>query len=636
MKKNEEKIIKLMLSLPNQWVTSKELSLEAGFSVRSVKTYIKGINDSFPEAIYASNKGYKLNLNVASKIANRSKYNIVEAQEDRVALLVKQLIDAAQPLDIYEVSNFFYISETTLRSDIQVAKSLASKHDLRIVSKKSTIFLDGAERNKRRLLHDLLNSETADTIFNAANLQSMYGSTNTETIKEIVINTFFKYEYFTNDYLLNNIVLHIAIALERIKLQIFLSSTTEQAAITDQKVFTVAQDIARRIEEKYRVIYQSSEIVDLSILIASSINSVNFMHLDIADVDHIVGDETSSLVEKIINDVQTNYYIHLDDPNFRVRFSLHIKNLLIRLKSGISVKNMLTKTIKKECPLIYDCAVNASSIIEKELDFQLSDDEIAYLSFHLGYALETYTELNKKIDCILLSPIYYNMNAEILHKLQTNFGDEINIKNIITNEKDLPKVEGEFVISITKLANLPKIPCVTITPFIGKRDKELILSFIQEIKQQQKTHSFKDSLQEITFKELYVHDTTITTRSTALEKLCGLMTTHRFCDESYLQAVNDRERLSSTAFGKIAIPHSIKMIGKKTAMGILINPNGIEWDKENKVYVVLLLCIHPDDKQIYHEVFDEIADILTMDSAIQQLAASKDYQSFLKTSEQLL
>lgn len=636
MRKNETKVIQFMVNLPNKWITSQEISAKLGFSVRSVKTYVKSINNSYDNAIEASNKGYKINVGIISAIANENQKKMVETQEERVALLLKKLIDAEKPLDIYEISDFFFVSETTLRNDIIAAKPLASKRSLTIQTKKSLISLEGEERNKRMLLHDLLSSETADTIFHTGNLQNIYAIENTEAIKEIVINTFFEYDYFTNDYLLNNIVLHIAIALERIKLKITLADSSQKNTVADQKSFIVAQKIAKKIEEKYSVRYQPSEIIDLSILIASSINSVNFMQIDIEDIQSIVGKEASNLVEKIINDVQTNYYVEFDDPNFKVRFSLHLKNLIIRLKNGTSVKNPMTKTIKKECPLIYDCAVNASSIIEKELGFRLSDDEIAYLSLHLGYALETYNDLNKKVNCILLSPIYYNMNADIINKLQAHFGDELTIKNLVTNETDLQKVTGDFIISIMKLSTIPETPYVTVTPFIGKKDKELIASFIKQIKNKRKARNLKDNLQTIGRKEFYFYDHSIKTKEAAIEKLVSVMQEYDYCDDNYLQEVNNRERLSSTAFGKIAVPHSIKMTGKKTGMGILVNPNGIHWDDDNKVYLVMLLCIHPQDKQIYHEVFDKIADLLTVDSTIQKLVASSDYQSFTETMVELL
>ena len=95
----------------------------------------------------------------------------------------------------------------------------------------------------------------------------------------------------------------------------------------------------------------------------------------------------------------------------------------------------MTETLKKECPLIYDCAVQVSHVIQKEIGYTISEDEIAYIAFHLGYALEIQKQRTNKINCTILVPHYYNMNIQVMEKLQKNFSDDLEIQNILTSEK---------------------------------------------------------------------------------------------------------------------------------------------------------------------------------------------------------
>lgn len=625
MKKSEEKVAKLLLNTQD-WISSQDISNQLGYSVRSIKTYIKEINSINPESIQSSRNGYKANFEALSKVLNQPKRNVVDTQEERIILLLKKLVDSKRPLDINELCDFFFVSETTVRNDLQLAKKFAEKRDLTINSRKNNIQLSGNERNKRMLINDLLNSESADVVFSLDSLNSIYGSENIDSIRETVINTFFDFDYYTSDYLLNNIVLHIIIALERIQNNAQLEQTTP-SIINDEKSLEISNKIFQLILISKDIKYSNTDVNDLAILISSSVNTVNFMHVDLLQLKKIVGDVDADLIQKIIDEIKVNYYINLDDANFKVRFSLHIKNLLSRLKNNMSVKNPMTKKIKRECPLIYDCAVNVSFIIEEETGFRLTDDEIAYLSFHLGYAIELYKENSLKVDCCLLSPVYYNMNKDILSRLDRLFVEDLNIQNVITDEKELDNINPELIISTIKLKKIPLVPVVTINPFISAKDRGNISKKIDKIKKKRGKSTLIDNLNSIISYNLFFIDQNIKDGKEAVRKLCAELERFDYCDKDYINFVFKREELSSTAFGKVAIPHSIKMIGKKTGMAILINPNGIKWG-DGVVHIVLLLCIHPKDKKLFHELFDNIANVLTEELAVQNLIESKDYQDF--------
>lgn len=45
--------------------------------------------------------------------------------------------------------------------------------------------------------------------------------------------------------------------------------------------------------------------------------------------------------------------------------------------------------------------------------------------------------------------------------------------------------------------------------------------------------------------------------------------------------------MSSTAFGRIAIPHSLDMSAQKSKGFIIINSHGIKWSDNNEVYLVI-------------------------------------------------
>ena len=625
MRSREKQLIELLVN-EHDYLSAKQLSQSLNYSIRSIKTYVKNINEQYPNAIDSSHKGYLANIAIISQISNTAQRNIPETQEERTALILKALLDVKTSIDLFDICDRFFISESTLRSDLIKAKQIAEQRQLTIQTNSNQICLKGSERQKRMLLNNLINSETADTIFSFDNLTTIYGSENAEIVREIIITTFDEFDYYTNDYLLNNIVLHVLIAMERMRQNALLDSDLS-IETNDTISIEIAQKIAERLEKNCNIQYSNREIIDLALLINSSVNTVNFMTTTIDDIEKVIGKKQSILVHRILTEIKENYLIDLNSPNFKICFSLHIKNLLARLENQTSVHNILTKQIKRECPLIYDCAVNVASIIEESTGFFLSDDEIAYLSFNLGNAFEVYKEQKYKINCCLLSPIYYNMNKDILKKLNNLFSDDLSIENVIVHEHDLKNIKPELIISTVPLKRIPAIPNVRINPFIGEKDKQLINKAIRDIKHQREIQLFKTNLENITNPDLFFLQTKQISKETVLKILCNALEKQGFCQSNYLAHIQKREQLSSTAFGKVAIPHSIKMIGQKTGMAILINPNGIQWGN-SIVNIVLMLCIQSNDKKLFHEIFNQLSEILTNEHLNQKLATSNDFHEF--------
>ena len=336
-----------------------------------------------------------------------------------------------------------------------------------------------------------------------------------------------------------------------------------------------------------------------------------------------------NLVEKILDDLRTNYYIVIEDTDFLVRFTLHIKNLIMRLENHFVSKNPLTSTIKLNCPSIYDCAVHVSYTIKEETGFTMNDDEIAYVAFHLGYALEMQKQTYSKITCSILFPFYYNYNVQLADKLVKQFGEDILIQHIVTNEVDLNAINCDLIISAVQLNSVPKIPYVLINPLFTNTDQNKVANKINELKETRRRDSFLKNLEAITGEQLFDIVHSPCRREDTLIRVCKIMEQKGFVDSSFFTNVVEREAMSSTAFGRIAIPHAIKMNAQKTGMFVLVNEKGIEWG-DHIVNVVLTFAVSKDDLRLFHEVVDALAAIFTEDGNVSRIMDAEDYQSFVE------
>lgn len=100
-------------------------------------------------------------------------------------------------------------------------------------------------------------------------------------------------------------------------------------------------------------------------------------------------------------------------------------------------------------------------------------------------------------------------------------------------------------------------------------------------------------------------------------------------DNDFEKLLYKREAMSSTAFGRVAIPHSFDIGANKSRGFIIINPHGIKWSDGNEVYLVIGLAIDPSNKKLFREVFDELSGVVTDANNVRQLINCKNYNDFI-------
>ncbi|WP_342042721.1 BglG family transcription antiterminator [Bacillus sp. OTU2372] len=615
------------LSTQQDWTSSAQLANSLGISKRSVKTYIADINAMEKELIISSKKGYRVEIEKLTPFLNSLEKSIPQTPKERAEYLLKSLVNADGPRNIFDLSDELYISEVTLKGDLRKVKKRLADYNLELRMSGDSIEMVGQEKSKRKLMSSILYSETNDNFLDIDKLRSSFEGYDIDYIRDVIAEVFSNFHYFTNDYSLTNIILHIAIAIDRMENGFIFSKQVDGEASLE-KEYKIAIEIAKRLEEHFGVEYSEGEIRDLALLISSSGTSVNFMHLQLSDLQDVAGIRCLNLVGKIIEDLRSNYYIVIGDPDFLVRFTLHIKNLIMRLENDFVSKNPLTSTIKLNCPSIYDCAVHVSYTIKEETGYTMNDDEIAYVAFHLGYALEMQKQAHSKITCAILFPFYYNYNVQITEKLTKQFGEDLLIQHIVTNEGDLNVLNCDLIISAVQLNSVPKIPYVLINPFFTSVDQNKVAQKINDLKESKRKNSFKSNIEAITEQQLFEMIDFTGTKEEILTRMCTIMEQKEFVDSNFLANVIEREAMSSTAFGRIAIPHAIKMNAKKTGMFVLISDRGIKWG-DLTVNVVLLFSVSKDDRRIFHEVVDSLATIFTVDGNVSLIMNAEDYKSFV-------
>ena len=388
----KEKLIQMLLK--EQPLTSSVLSNQLDVSIRTVKSYIYQINDEYPETISSSRLGYSINKDHAYDVLRdllSEEKGIPQTSKERIVFLLNKLLKSHQDdlFNIYDISDELYISPSTIRNELKRVKRKLNKYDIELILKGDSFKIDGLEKNKRKMLSSILYEESDIHFLNLDTLQQSFRNINIDLIKSIILSEFQKYHYFINDYSLSNLVLHLALSIERIRDDNHYIQNN-QTINEDLIEYKLAKDLAFQLENYFQITFSKAEVFEMTLLIASRASSFNYRTMKISDLEEFVGKDCLDLVYSLVDDIKSLYSIDLSDPEFLMRFTLHIYNLIIRSHNNYLSKNPLTKEIKTSYPLIYDMSVTIAKIIIEKTNVHINDDEIAYIEYY-GVARPLYT-----------------------------------------------------------------------------------------------------------------------------------------------------------------------------------------------------------------------------------------------------
>ncbi|WP_320958272.1 BglG family transcription antiterminator [Enterocloster asparagiformis] len=625
------KIIKLIriLSDYTEFVTASSLAANMDVSTRSIKSYIQEINSVYPEAIESSREGYRIDKQAARRILEESGTHIPQSSQERIVYIINSLIKSDTSVNTYDLCDEMFISYSTIKNDLQAVKSKLRKYDLQLNNNHDNLTVSGLEKNKRRLLSSILYDESNVNFVNLETIQNIFPEIEIELIKDSLLEIFDRFHYFVNDYSLINLVLHITIAIDRIRNRNVNTEDIRDMPPISSHEYELARNIARKIEEDFRIEYNQAEVYELALLLISRATAIDYQSITVSNLEDFITPECLALVKELISDVNSFYYIDLTEPEFLIRFALHIRNLLQRSKNNYFSRNPLTEEIKTSCPLIYDVSVCLSSTIKERTGISINDDEIAYIAFHLGSTLEAQKNLSEKVTAALYCPSYYDTNVKLTDTINRHFSSELLITNIFTEERELEKTgKNDLVLSTVPLNSVIQLPLLQISPFFTEKDVQSLRRQLTEIKTNKRRKQFREYLEYLIVPEFFERRDDLTDYDQVVRHMVEKMVSMGYVDEDFEQDIHAREQLSATAFQDFAIPHAMKMRAHKTGINVLISDTPVKWG-DKQVRIVLMLCFNRDERFIFNEIFEPLTMVLSSRENVKRLVTAGDYQEFI-------
>lgn len=577
-------IIKILLNSVEP-VSSLALSQEIGCSTKTIQNEIKEVNKELKncEIVSIRGIGYKIEGNLDDiDIKNSDLYDY-----DRVEYIIKKIINLSSTdkdtIKLEDLADSMYVSLSTVKNDLKEVKKILNEYNLKISSKhKQGICIEASEEDIIKFIINYSNK-----VDNSLSIKDFLNNNiieNLFSIKKILLDTLSYENMILTDNEFKNIVNYISIYLSR--------NNTNQS------------DFIKEYIKKYKSKKEKPISEDEQLLIRKAI-------------------------KEFCRDLNIATSINLShDKIFEECLFNHICNLYKRADLGINQYEITAGEIKLKYPFPFELGKIAKKTIEKNLNMEISEDEVENIALHIGGALERIDKRDEKkvYKTIIVCTSGVGTSMLIKSKLENIFKGKLEIIKVIPSYliDYINVLDIDFVISTVEV-NLENVNVIKVSPMLTDKEIKLIEKYIET------ENVYIDlDIQNLFSSELFFKDIKAETRSQVIDIMSKKLVEKGYIDDTMRQSYFERETIATTEIGNmVAIPHGAKgeVYENKVAIGILKEP--ISWEV-GKVRLVIMLALDKEKILDYEAVFSKIYKRVDSIAKVISICENKSYEKFIK------
>lgn len=610
------KIINLLLS--NNYLRIEKIAEELNISDRSVRNYIKRINEILKGVAYIEierGKGSKLQISsekfydIISDSSNRQL--LLNSREDRVKYIINYFIELDGITTLDELAYNLNIGKTTLINDLKEVELVLSKYHCRIESKKNTgSYLEYNELDIRMLISNYLCEN-----YEVYQINKKYANIDKEKLKKLkedIYNFLKENNYNVTEIVLSDILKYIIIMVYRVNRGYSINHLEKRHEII--RNFSDYENYAQKI----------SELVDKYFGIKTTTNGKLYLAIPFFTRNAAVNTDLSKknitesisyLMSKIRMKIYEDVGIIINDKKMLNNLAIHLSYSLNRMIFNIKVKNSLDFSIKDKYKLAYQLAEISASVIEKEKNLKVSNEEIIFIAIHFGALLEknrakiselknfalicenglgTSMLLKARLNRLLKADridVYglYEFKEVDRSKYQVIF-TTINLDPGLVKDTNLPIIKIDTIFEEEEVRNSLENALYFSSSSLKSTNEKFLLSFIED----DNIQFFYNSI----IKEIL---------NQMMEKLLN----NGKIDTNFINYILEREVVNPTILDNgIMIPHYTSLLVKEPEIMLGLVKN--DCIHNNRIVKLIILIVYPEkyaDPDLMLKVYDNIIDL---------------------------
>ncbi|WP_317943525.1 BglG family transcription antiterminator [Carnobacterium maltaromaticum] len=626
LERREKEIVTILLA--SELTTISKIAETMHLSSKTISQSLKIIDNYFAGSglslirkpkVGISLVGDRDQLNQLMQFTNQQA--IPTTKEERVQYLCFKIIEQTSYFTRQELQDSLFIGKTTLEKDMNKVNEIFALFDVTIewIPGKGS-FLNLMEHEKRKLAVDLIyyfwsqnwqvvKTEESFTHTIEGVPDFAKGFVNLQMLKEIdelLQDYFSKSQPEMSDMSYHSLLLHLLVAIERIK----NGQLLKDEALENQ--FPSNSELAKFIkvlENHFEIQLPVSEIMFIN-------SHLNMNKLAASEL--IYESPNDNFVREIIKDTIVNY-----DEASLVGLVTHIKSVIERIRKDLPIANPFIADVKQSFPISFEEAIQLKQKLEKTFELIIPEDETAYLAVHIQAFKERKKEENiDKIKVLLVCSSGKGTSQLLAARIRRKF-PKLEISRILSiQELARTKITEDLILSTVNL-EIENHTILYVSPVLSQIDQNKINKFIDEKKEVAKdTKTFARLIHQ----DLVFLDQPLANFEAVIHFIGKQLVRKGYVKKGIIQSAIDRESLSFTSFGKFATPHGAPELVLKSAIAFLRLKKEIKWG-DAKVKYIFFICIKDESSHDLEAIYDHLLEII--DSGDKSFLAKGNQEQLL-------
>ncbi len=623
-----------LLVRDGDWATAALLADALGVTPRSVRSYVTAVNARVAPgtAIESGPQGYRAGPDAAAALRAEGEAG---TPRDRLHTLVRALLDSPDGIDVFETGDALHVSPATLDADLARVRGLLGGTELTLERSASRARLRGTETAQRRLLSRLAHDEVDAGSFDLAAIRRTLGEGSVGAqafgpFKTDLVARLGGLGWYVNEFGISDVVMHIAIAADRVSQDRPLDSVAADIRPAQTEVAAIIADLAER---HLGVRLGSGDLQHLATLVLTRVVAPGDSAASTAQENTRarLEPEVEAAVRSVVDQAAREFLVDIAHEDFILRLALHVQNLLHRSREQAWSRNPLTRSLKSTYPMIFEVAVFIASGLHERLGIPLLDDEIAYIAMHVGGRLERSRRADQLLTATIVCPGYYELHELLRSSVDRSLGQAIEVVGVETRvDPDWSSIDTDLILTTIDPAT-PGERIVRIQPFLTDGDIERVQAAAGRVRRTRRLRRLRTELERYFDPAAFVRGVDASAGVDGVIRTLGsTLTAQGVIDADYIERTIQRENLSSTAFtDALAVPHALGMTATRTAIAIGIADPSIPWG-DGRVQVVALVAFSETDRAAFQTVFEQFVEVFSERDSVQRIVRrGTDFSGFL-------
>lgn len=626
MKNDKQKKLLWILSETQQSIPASILAKRLGISERTVRNYIKVLNESEGVSILSSREGYRLQEGTASQ-------DSVSENEARRWQVLSDLLTNKDGVNAFDEADRLFISASTVINVIMPQiKSMVKEYGLVIESHNYQFYLKGSERNKRRLIGYIATSDSYSFWDTDQSLLQLFPEQDIDRIKKELYPIFQKAQIYLNDYSLNNLMVHILVILIRLQSGDGLEEAEQdhtsscdgllESLYDREEIKTLADMISQNFMENHHIQIPERDYQQILILIALSAEH------ETVDIRSMISHEFICNVTSILSLVSERYCIPKFDNDFIMQFALHIYYSYQRCAYQMGIPNPVGPQLKKDYAPVYDMAVFFSHNFSDIYHVTFNEDEIAFIAFHFGAYMENNKQHKELVVCTIVVESYHTYSKKLVNDISEAFKERLLIRNVLSLNCFLQHATLSDLVITTLPVETEGRHIVRVNPILTRKNMDDIREKINEIEEEKRLKHARAFFQGLFHKELYFRNLVLDDEEAYITFMGEQCLKYGYIKDAFIQDVLLRESVSSTAFTDVmAMPHAISQNAERSFICVVHSNKPVRWGRKN-IHFILMVGITKEEMKYFAPAFDLIVDLFNSTNRTIELLKTSTFEEF--------